>query len=62
MYDKLNDYKIAKGISYNSDYGAICSWVKKRLKEEKEKPAEKACKIEGALRAGEAALNYFDNE
>src|SRR6185312_4090298 len=61
MYDKLNDYKLAKGIVYNSDYGAICSWVKKRLKEEKQNPPEKESKILGALRAGETVVNHFKN-
>jgi len=61
MYDKLNDYKLAKGISYKSDYGAICSWVKRRLEEEKENPVKKMDKIEGAFRAGQEAIEYFQN-
>ena len=61
MYDKLNDYKLAKGISYKSDYGAICSWVKRRLEEEKENPVKKESKILAAMTAGEKAIQYFQN-
>lgn len=32
MYDKLNNYKLASGKKYKSDYGAINSWVKDELK------------------------------
>ncbi|HTA63477.1 MAG TPA: DUF4373 domain-containing protein [Bacteroidia bacterium] len=59
MYDKLNDYKLAKGISYKSDYGAICSWVKRRLEEEKENAIKSEGKIEGAMRAGQAVVDHF---
>ena len=68
IYDTLNNYKLAKGISYKSDYGAICKWVKKALQEDKEAVKKvtysykKESKIIGALRAGDAAQNYFDNE
>ena len=59
MYDKLNDYKLAKGISYKSDYGAICSWVKRRLEEEKENSIKSEGKIEGSMRAGQAVVDHF---
>jgi hypothetical protein len=66
MYDTLHAYKAAKGVEYKSDYGAICKWVKRALQEnkvavKKEKPPEKESKILGAMRAGEAAINYFNN-
>jgi len=61
MYDKLNDYKLAKGINYKSDYGAICSWVKRRLEEEKENPVKKEDRIESAFRAGQEVIDYFKN-
>jgi hypothetical protein len=41
IYDKLQNSKLAKGYTYKSDYGAICSWVKESLKEEKEKISAK---------------------
>lgn len=37
IFDKLQAAKLAKGYVYKSDYGAICSWVKKSLNEEKQK-------------------------
>jgi len=61
MYDKLNDYKLSKGAKYKSDYGAICSWVKKSLKEEKEKnSAKKESKIDAGLKSHEEALRILN--
>jgi len=65
MYDTLNNYKLAKGVEYKSDYGAICKWVKKALQEDKDE-REKRCeekedKIEAAMRAGQSAIDYFKN-
>lgn len=34
---KLNDYKLAKGVTYKSDYGAICTWVKRAFREDRER-------------------------
>lgn len=45
MYDKLNNYKLASGKTYKSDYGAINSWVKEELKKQKlVNPTKKATK------------------
>lgn len=47
MLDKLSAYKLSKGKNYKSDYGAICSWVIDRLKEEKLKEKNSAKKENG---------------
>jgi hypothetical protein len=41
IYDKLSNYKLAKGKKYKSDYGAINQWVKDALLEKKEKNSAK---------------------
>lgn len=37
MFDKLSAYKQQKGVSYESDYGAIRAWVIEALNERKQK-------------------------
>lgn len=49
LFDKLSAYKLSKGKTYKSDYGAICSWVIDRLKEEKLKEKNSAKKENGKL-------------
>lgn len=63
MLDKLNDYKLSSGKKYSSDYGAICSWVKQSLKEEKEKSsAKKESKIDLGLQSHNEALEILNNK
>lgn len=48
MLDLLSNYKLSSGRKYKSDYGAIRTWVIKRLEEEKEKNSAKKEKDGGA--------------
>ena len=67
MYDKLSAYKLSKGKTYKSDYGAINSWVIDRLKEEKLKEKNfakkenngKPTKSEQTIKGAYEVLNHL---
>lgn len=56
IFDKLSAYKLSKGKTYKSDYGAINNWVADRLKEKNSEKKENGTKTEGTI---ESARNIL---